>query len=469
MYSAYLKSAVKLDNLIAKAGKQSLEPIETAPSFVNPKQESSIYGLFDERQTEAKEKRYLVSGQVLAAKLTGKFAQVTDNQGQVHPVYLLRRGFDPEKDLDKKPIKFEKPEQINQFLFEVTQKQGVIQADDENLTIVADIRRSNEGGIVLKTPKATSQGGIYFKDEGLLELTGDFVSKTESVHQDGTTKSQSIMAVPVPREKVEEVLSYVSQKWNVGAASHKNAAREMLGQTLAEWEPCSAINPALKREVVFKTPVRTTTLVQNNLQLAPDASTAQKELTNSFPLTIKSNDSPDLTRLSQFRETSSSARETSTDSLPVQKSAELTSSLAGLEMIEAPSLSSQNETVEVELKPTTEFYPAQQSAKLDSFLQGQMSLADALKLPVSSEQAQTALTSTQPHLTQPTRHRTSRRPKQTQSETQQLSLFATTEYNSCSNKTLPSSTSKRVEEKAHSLALNPQGKRTLSIKLTDSQ
>jgi len=461
--------SIKLDNLIAKAGKQSLEPIETAPSFVNPKQESSIYGLFDERQTEAKEKRYLVSGQVLAAKLTGKFAQVTDNQGQVHPVYLLRRGFDPEKDLDKKPIKFEKPEQINQFLFEVTQKQGVIQADDENLTIVADIRRSNEGGIVLKTPKATSQGGIYFKDEGLLELTGDFVSKTESVHQDGTTKSQSIMAVPVPREKVEEVLSYVSQKWNVGAASHKNAAREMLGQTLAEWEPCSAINPALKREVVFKTPVRTTTLVQNNLQLAPDASTAQKELTNSFPLTIKSNDSPDLTRLSQFRETSSSARETSTDSLPVQKSAELTSSLAGLEMIEAPSLSSQNETVEVELKPTTEFYPAQQSAKLDSFLQGQMSLADALKLPVSSEQAQTALTSTQPHLTQPTRHRTSRRPKQTQSETQQLSLFATTEYNSCSNKTLPSSTSKRVEEKAHSLALNPQGKRTLSIKLTDSQ
>jgi len=159
--------SIKLDNLMAKGGKQSLDPIDTAPSFVNPKQESSIYELFDERQTEAKEKRYLVSGQVLAAKLTGKFAQVTDNQGQIHPVYLLRRGFDPEKDLDKKPIRFEKPEQINQFLFEVAQKQGVIQTDDENLTIIADIRRSNEGGIILKTPKATSQGGIYFKDEGL--------------------------------------------------------------------------------------------------------------------------------------------------------------------------------------------------------------------------------------------------------------------------------------------------------------
>jgi hypothetical protein len=60
------------------------------------------------------------------------------------------------------------------------------------------------------------------------------------------------MTVPVPPERVDEVLSYVAQKWNVGAASHKNAAREMLGQTLAQWEPCSAINPALEHEVVLK-------------------------------------------------------------------------------------------------------------------------------------------------------------------------------------------------------------------------
>jgi hypothetical protein len=70
------------------------------------------------------------------------------------------------KDLDKKPIRFEKPEQINQFLFEVAQKQGVIQTDDENLTIIADIRRSNEGGIILKLPKLLLRR-IYFKDEGL--------------------------------------------------------------------------------------------------------------------------------------------------------------------------------------------------------------------------------------------------------------------------------------------------------------
>jgi len=443
--------SIKLDNLLAKGGKQSLEPIETAPSFVNPKQESSIYELFDERQTEAKEKRYLVSGQVLAAKLTGKFAQVTDNQGQVHPVYFLRRGFDPEKDLDKKPIKLENAEQINQFLFEVTQKQGVIQSDDENLTIVADIRRSNEGGIVLKTLKATSQGGRYFKDEGLLELTGDFVSKTESVYLDGTTKSQSIMTVPVPPERVDEVLSYVAQKWSVGAASHKNAAREILGQTLAEWEPCDAINPPLERKVFSRTPARTTILVQSDLELASDASTDQRELTDSPPLAVKSSNSPEFTKLSSFRETSLFPTNISAENSPFQKEPELTSPLTELETNEAPPLSSQTKTVEVELKPTTDSFSAQQPAKLNEFFQGQMSLVDALKLPSQPEQPQIAIASTQPN-----QRRTSRRSKQTQSETQQLSLFATTEYANCSNEPLPSPASKTVEEKAYPTPLNIQ-------------
>ena len=147
--------SVGLDSLL-KSGKQTLEAIETAQGFVNSQQESSIYELFDERQTEAKEKRYLVSGQVLSTQLTGKFAQITDSLGQVHPVYLLQRGFDPEKALNRKPVKLETTEQIKQFLFEKTEKAGVVQTADENLTIIADINRSNAWGVVLKTPKATS-------------------------------------------------------------------------------------------------------------------------------------------------------------------------------------------------------------------------------------------------------------------------------------------------------------------------
>ena len=246
--------SIKLDSLFAKGAKQSLEPLETAPSFVNHKQESSIYELFDERQIEAREKRYLVSGQVLGTQLTGRFAQVTDNQEQIHPVYLLRRGFDPEKDLDNKPIKLATSAQINQFLFAVTQKTGVVQTSDENLTILADIKPSNAGGIILKTPKHTAQGGLYFKDEELVQLTGDFVSKTEAVRESGTTKSQAIMTVSVPAERADEVLSYISQKWEVGAASHKNAAKEMLGQVLQSWESCNSINPDAEHPLAFHTP-----------------------------------------------------------------------------------------------------------------------------------------------------------------------------------------------------------------------
>jgi len=74
--------SIGLKNL-SKGGSQTLEPVESAASFANIKEDVSIYDLFDQRQSESKEKRYLVTGQVLATELTGKFAQVSDHQGQV--------------------------------------------------------------------------------------------------------------------------------------------------------------------------------------------------------------------------------------------------------------------------------------------------------------------------------------------------------------------------------------------------
>lgn len=238
--------SVRLDSLV-KGGKQALERVETAPSFLNIKQESSVYELFDQRQTETKEKRYLVSGQVLASELTGKFAQVTDNQGQIHPVYLLPRGFDPAVDMNLAPVMLKDAGQVKQFLFDETEKLGVVKTPDENLSAIADIRRANPGGIILKTFKATAQGGIYFKDEGLRELVGDFVSKTESVREGNNTKSQSFMVASVSADRVDVALDYLCGKWGLGAASHKDVARVMIGQVLPGWEPCSEINPDAPR------------------------------------------------------------------------------------------------------------------------------------------------------------------------------------------------------------------------------
>jgi len=247
--------SVKFDSLL-KGGKQSLEPVETAASFLDIKQESSVYDLFDQRQTEAKEKRYLVSGQVLASSLTGKFAQVTDDKGQVHPVYLLRRGFDPAVDMNLAPVMLENSSQVKQFLFDKTERLGIAQTPDENLTVITDIRRTNHNGIILKTPKAHAQGGIYFKDEGLRELIGDFTSKTESVKEGNNTKPVSVMTVSVSADKVNEVLAYVNTKWGLGAASHKDIAREMLGEVLPSWQPCSEINPDAPRIPTSRTAPR---------------------------------------------------------------------------------------------------------------------------------------------------------------------------------------------------------------------
>ena len=244
--------SIGLKNL-SKGGSQTLEPVETAASFANIKTEVSVYDLFDQRQSESKEKRYLVTGQVLATELTGKFAQVSDNLGQVHPVYLLRRGFDPAIDMNIKPVMLKGVEQIKQF-FNKTQKVGLVKTEDENLTVIADIKPSNIGGIIIKTPKATAEGGIYFKNEGLLQLTGDFTSKTESVREGNKTKSLGVMTVTVGADKTDEVLAYLGAKWGLGAASHKDVAREILGQVLPSWEPCNEINPDVERIPVTRTP-----------------------------------------------------------------------------------------------------------------------------------------------------------------------------------------------------------------------
>ncbi len=244
--------SIGLKNL-SKGGSQTLEPVEAAVSFANIKEDVSIYDLFDQRQSESKEKRYLVTGQVLATELTGKFAQVSDHQEQVHPVYLLRRGFDPAIDMNIKPVMLKSVEQIEQF-FDKTQKVGLVKTEDENLTVIADIKPSNIGGIIIKTPKATAEGGIYFKNEGLLQLTGDFTSKTESVREGNKTKSKGVMTVTVSADKTDEVLAYLGSKWGLGAASHKDVARELLGQKLPSWEPCNEINPDVERTPVTRTP-----------------------------------------------------------------------------------------------------------------------------------------------------------------------------------------------------------------------
>ncbi len=145
------------------------------------------------------------------------------------------------------PVMLKDAGQVKQFLFDKSERLGVVKTPDENLSAVADISRANAGGIILKTAKATAQGGIYFKDEGLRELVGDFVSKTESVREGNNTKSQSFMVVSVSADKTNEVLDYLCSKWGLGAASHKDIARVMSGQILAGWEPCNEINPDAPR------------------------------------------------------------------------------------------------------------------------------------------------------------------------------------------------------------------------------
>jgi predicted RNA methylase len=215
-------------------------PIETAYAFSKLLEEMSVYELFDDRQVQTEERRYLVAGQVLGTDLTGTFAQVTDNESNIHSVYLLNRRFDPDKDLDNKLVAIATPEQAQWFLFNGSDGKGELATPDGNLKIRASFR-DNGQGLYLETPLTAGQGKSYFGDEKLLELTGNFNSTRAG--------KRSIMVAYVPSEKAMETFQYAIDRWQLGANSHKEIARQITGKSLSNWEACNTIFPVESSQV----------------------------------------------------------------------------------------------------------------------------------------------------------------------------------------------------------------------------
>jgi len=226
---------VSLDQLVDKGGKEGqqivLMPRETAPSMDDPFQSIPVYESFDDRQVEKEEKRYLVTGQILGTDLAGRFAHITDNQGDIHPAYLLSKSFNPQEDLDTKPVLFTSPAQVKEFLFEATEGKGAITSADGKLAI----HSINIYGLELVTPKPKPNSVSYSKDTDLINLTGDFTSTTR--------KGEEVMVAKVDGAKVDEVLDYLSQKTKLGASEQKDVARTMLNLPTPQWEATAVVNP----------------------------------------------------------------------------------------------------------------------------------------------------------------------------------------------------------------------------------
>jgi hypothetical protein len=173
--------------------------------------------LFDKGATVRREKRWMVTGNILAGfaevNNMGQIISYTKDDGTTGQGILMPRTFDFEKEQKNAPVKLKNMAEIDKFFTEFG-RNAVISTTDGLLKI----RNDGNGRFTYTTPSSKRQGGTYFLDKGLTQFTGDFY------------KNGSLMVATVYDEiKSDKAIKYLMQERQevLIAFNNKDKAREM--------------------------------------------------------------------------------------------------------------------------------------------------------------------------------------------------------------------------------------------------
>jgi hypothetical protein len=145
-------------------------------NWFNPETQNVEYvkviQIFDKGSTERREKRWMITGNLLAgfAKFPGQIVNYTktDAEGNALPDgqgILLPRQFDFEKAKEEAPVKIKRAEDVVRFLKEVDYSS--VGTQDKVLRIV-----NRNGLFSFVVPKSKRIGGTFFLDDGLMKALG---------------------------------------------------------------------------------------------------------------------------------------------------------------------------------------------------------------------------------------------------------------------------------------------------------
>lgn len=134
--------------------------------------EKPIIQAFDDGQLQSREDRVIVTGNLLAgfAKVKGgAIVNFTTNTGEVRQGVLMPRSFDIKEFSEEQPVELTAA-QVLPFFREASR--AIVETPDGALTI----RRAGADYYV-SVPKSKADGGKYFLDRGLTDITRDFSSR----------------------------------------------------------------------------------------------------------------------------------------------------------------------------------------------------------------------------------------------------------------------------------------------------
>ena len=187
--------------------------------------------LFDKSATVRREKRWMVTGNLLAGFAAvnnmGQIMSYTKDDGTTGQGILMPRTFDFEKEEKRAPVKLNTLQKVQVFFDEF--QNGIVQTEDGSLKIS---KRGERYQFI--TSKSKREGGQYYLDLGLTNFTGTF-------HSSG----QQMNAVIYDQEKGRDAIKYILHDMQLGlvAGNYKNEARALFAPKEEFKPPLSNFSP----------------------------------------------------------------------------------------------------------------------------------------------------------------------------------------------------------------------------------
>ena len=194
--------------------------------------------LFDKGSNVRREKRWMVTGNILAGfasdavKNQGQIMSYTKSDGTTGQGILMPRTYDFEKAQREAPIRLRSAADAMRFMNEVN---GVITSADNVLRIT---KSSYGNQYQFNVPSSKKEGGTYFLDRGLTDITGDFYKSGNTMYARGNEQQAAKAIDFILNERGDTLI----------ASSPRDKAREMFAPPKATVTP-SVIPKGMKEQI----------------------------------------------------------------------------------------------------------------------------------------------------------------------------------------------------------------------------
>ena len=215
--------------------------VETADSFtVTPakvySKNVSIYELFDQRQMGEREVRTILKGNLLRAADTpyqdqGKLILASMSNGQMEPVMLMDKGFNPQQEMEAAPVILPDAEKVEAFI-EATGGAGIVKTTDEAISL----KQNSAGEFFIQTGKTRKD--VYLDPNLQAAVGGEFTSVSDR------------MQAKFEPGRLEDVVGYLmkGKGKRLAAFTEQSTARELLGLTIPELKWADTVESVVGRE-----------------------------------------------------------------------------------------------------------------------------------------------------------------------------------------------------------------------------